>query len=658
MESPPQRRSFRFVCLGLLLITAGLYGRMLQHDFITFDDPDYVTQNAQVQNGLSWRGVVWAFTTGHESNWHPLTWLSHQLDCQLFGVNPAGHHFTSLLLHLANTAFLFAALRRMTGHLWRSAIVAALFAWHPLHIESVAWVAERKDVLCGFFWMLGLWLYAGYARHPNWRSYIAVLGCFAAGLMAKPMMVTFPFVLLLLDYWPLRRIPRPQTNVSAAIDFPVQPWRSLVLEKVPFLLLSAASSYLTVKVQNATGAVVALDKLPIGLRIENAIVSILIYLRRTIWPDDLAVFYPHPHGFPAAVLAGAGLALLAVTGVAVWLRRRQPSLLVGWLWFLGTLFPVIGLVQVGAQGMADRYTYIPLIGIFIAATWGAARLAEISHWPMPILRGSAALALTSCVIATLFQLRYWQDPVTLFRRALAVTPDNFIARGNLGNALDNLGRYEEAAEHLLRSAELEPRVPAAFNNLGRHYERAGDLDKAAEFYQKTLRIQPDFLLGHYNLARMLAARGHWAEAEQHFEESLRQGPENASVHYLLGTVQLRQDKFDVAFTHLQAALRLKPNSPRVLGAVALLRARSSTQELRDLAEAVRLAEQANELTGRSDLELLAILDQVYAEAGRFADAIKLAQEIETFASNLRQKAVAGQAAKRLEFYRAGKPYRE
>lgn len=792
-NSQPNRRVWP-LGLGLALITVALYAAVLGHEFITFDDPDYVTQNPHVQNGLSWHGVTWAFTTGHASNWHPLTWLSHMLDWQLFGQQPAGHHLTSLLLHLASTVLLFTALRRMTGALWRSALVAALFAWHPLHIESVAWVAERKDVLCAFFWMLGLLAYAKYAQRPGWRSFALTLLCFAAGLLSKPMMVTFPCVLLLLDFWPLKRFrlgnAEPTDNAN---ENPSRSIGMLVLEKIPFFLLTIGASIVTFRVQRGTGAVISLELLPLTQRFQNAAVALVGYLRKTLWPHDLAVFYPHPHSFSLWLVAGALLLLLAVTAVAALRWRRQAYLLVGWLWFLGTLFPVIGIVQVGSQGMADRYTYLPLIGVFIAAVWGLTALAD--HWPASrkSLQRLAGVALVGCLIVTSLQLRTWQDSYKLFSHALSVTPDNFLARDNLGTALDKLGRSEEAVEQFQRSAQLEPRAPISFNNLGWHHERAGNLEAAMEYYQTTLRIQPNFFLGHYNIARLLTTQGRLDEATQHYYQCLRLDPHDPGVHYLLGAVLARLNQPDAAMTHFKSALRNKPNYPevesqigglylkygqndaayqhyaravelnpdyaharvklglllaqhghfeeaqkhlthatrleptndaafynlagvfeaqaqlaqavqafakvvelkpadadartrlgdvlaktgqadsalkeyqealrlkpdaaRALGGLAYLRATHPRPELRDSSAAIRLAEQAVALTHRTDLALLAILDQVYAETGRFEDAIKVAQEVQTLALNSKQTAVAEQAAKRLESYRTGKPYR-
>lgn len=794
MDNAQPNRHVRFIMLGLVLLTAAIYSGVIQHEFITFDDPDYVTQNPHVQNGLSWQGVGWAFTTGHASNWHPLTWLSHMLDWELFGDWAGGHHLTSLLLHLINTGLLFAALHRMTGSTWRSAAVAALFAWHPLHIESVAWVAERKDVLCAFFWMLGLLAYTSYARQPTWRRYVITLVCFAAGLLSKPMMVTFPCVLLLLDLWPLNRFRLIHSPPAEAEKLnPAPSWPRLLLEKLPFFLLTVGASLVTFRVQRGTGAVISLDLLPLTQRLQNAVVALAGYLRKTIWPHDLAVFYPHAHSFSVGLVAGALILLAAITVVAAMFWRRQAYLLVGWLWFLGTLFPVIGIVQVGAQGMADRYTYIPLIGVFIALVWGATSL--VSRWPtvrMP-LQSAAAVALAGCLVVTVLQVRTWQNSYRLFSHALSVTPDNFLSRDNLGTALDKLGRSEEAVENFKRSAQLEPRAPYSFNNLGWHYERAGDLAKAMEYYQTTLRIQPNFFLGHYNVARLLTTQGRLEEATQHYQECLRLDPHDPGVHYLLGAVlvQLNQadaalqhfkaalrnkpnypevesqigslyqkfgqneaasqhylraisfnpnyvaprvrlglllarhgqfaeaqahliratqleptndaafynlagvyeaqallpqaaaafakvvelrptdvdararlglvlantGAFETALTHLQAALRVQPDSAPALGGLALLRATNPQAVQRDVPEAIRLAERACELTRRMDPTLLAILDQVYAEAGRFAEAIQVAEAVRTLAGNAGQTNITAQATKRLEAYRAGKPYR-
>lgn len=439
---------------GLALLTLATYLPVLAHGFIRFDDPLYVTRNPWVQAGLTWDGIARAFTTIVASNWHPLTLLSHMLDCELFGMDPMGHHLTSLLLHTASVVLLFEVLRRMTGSVWRSAAVAALFAIHPTHVESVAWIAERKDVLSGFFWMLTLLAWECYVRKPSWQRYAAVALALAAGLLSKPMVVTLPFVLLLLDVWPLNRKVR-------------------VKEKLPLFALAAASCVVTVIAQE--GAIGMASRFPLRLRLANAVLSYVAYLGKTLFPSKLAVFYPMPTEFPVWKVAGAALLLAALTVLAL-LARRYAT--VGWLWFLGTLVPVIGIVQVGGQAMADRYTYLPSIGLFLIAVWGFPRKAV---WI------SILLALAICAR---LQLRHWQDSESLFRHAAAVTEGNFIAHLNLAQIHANRGDRARALEHYRTTLEIRPGMWQAQASLGMTLRRWGRPDKALPHLRNAVRLRP------------------------------------------------------------------------------------------------------------------------------------------------------------------------
>jgi tetratricopeptide (TPR) repeat protein len=555
------------------------------NDFVNYDDPDYVTSNRHVQQGLTAQDVAWAFRTGHASNWHPLTWLSHQLDCQFYGLRPAGHHLTSLLLHAANTALLFLALLRLTGATWRSVIVAALFGLHPLRVESVAWISERKDVLSGAFWMLTLLAYAKYVAESKGQSrrsgvfYSLALISFALGLMSKPMLVTLPCVLLLLDYWPLNRLDRTTA-----------PW--LVLEKVPFVALAMASSVVTFLVQEKGGAVSRLESLPLMARLENALVSYCRYLGKTFWPVDLSVLYPHPGHWPAGAVWLSAAALLVLTAAAILLARRHPYLCVGWLWFIGTLVPVIGLVQVGVQSMADRYTYLPLIGVYIAVVWGASECVAHLSRAQKALAAAAALALLICSALTLRQIGIWKNSESLFRHAVAVTKDNYLAYNNLGFHLSNLGKTEAALEMYRRSIQINPNYDEAQNNIGfalaklgrpleaiPYYEAAlrlrptlaeahnnlgnalselGRLDAAMTEYETTLRLNPDHADAHSNLGIALAMKGLLGEAIGHFEKSLALKPNNSGAHSNLGNAYAVQRKFDEAIREYEAALQLNP----------------------------------------------------------------------------------------------------
>ncbi|NIQ87873.1 MAG: hypothetical protein GWN93_01765, partial [Deltaproteobacteria bacterium] len=405
-----------------------------------------------VHKGLTRESFIWAFTTTDEANWHPLTWLSHMVDCQLYGLNPAGHHLTNVLLHSASTVLLFLILLGMTGSRWRSALVAALFALHPLHVESVAWVAERKDVLSTLFWMLTLWAYLAYTKRPERKRYLLIIVAFTLGLMAKPMLVTLPFVLLLLDYWPLKRIELGQSasglpaanQPSTIAEKPGAQAFRLLLEKTPLFVLTAASSVVTFVVQKSEGAVGALEVYPLKIRVANALVSYVSYIIKMIWPQNLAVFYPHPgQSLPMWQAVAAGILLVLISIAVIRAGRRQPYLPVGWLWYLGTLVPVIGLVQVGAQAMADRYTYVPLIGLFIMAAWGVPELMKKWHHRRVALVVSAALVLFALMTCARLQLRHWKNSIALLSHAHAVTAKSYLVHNNLGSALNELGKYDE-----------------------------------------------------------------------------------------------------------------------------------------------------------------------------------------------------------------------
>ncbi len=453
------------VCLLLLSVTLAVYWQIGDHQFTNYDDTLYVTDNPHVKPGLAGGSVIWAFTATEEANWHPLTWLSHMVDCQLFGLRPRGHFLTSLFLHLANVLLLFAVLKRMTGALWRSAFVSALFALHPLHVESVAWVAERKDVLSTLFWLLTMLAYARYVERPTRARYVLTLVAFTLGLMAKPMLVTLPFVLLLLDYWPLDRMayggkgddPPKRTRKRTHSCEQRLPLSRLVWEKIPFFALAAISSVVTFSFQQRAGAMADMEIFPLSSRIANALVSYLRYMGKIIWPSDLAVLYPHPGtSLPLWWGAAAGLALLGLSILVVLVIRRRPYLAVGWLWYVGTLVPVIGLVQVGVQAYADRYTYVPLIGLFIMIAWGVPDL--VGRWAqtrtvLAVLAATALAALTAC---TWIQLGYWKDSVSLFTHTLQVTTKNYVAHNNLGNALADRGEVEAAISQYTEALRIKP----------------------------------------------------------------------------------------------------------------------------------------------------------------------------------------------------------
>jgi cytochrome c-type biogenesis protein CcmH/NrfG len=540
------------IAVLLVLVTIAIYWPVTRYDFINLDDSVYVTENPHVQGGLNWEGVEWAFCEPLGCNWHPLTVLSHMLDCQLFGLKPWGHHLVSILLHTLDTVLVFLFLRSMTGAIWRSVLVAALFGLHPLHVESVAWVAERKDVLSTLFWLLTLWAYTKYVEAAEVRKsksgmwYGAALAMFVLGLMSKPMVVTLPFVLLLLDYWPLERF-KPGCA------------RQLTTEKIPFFALASAASVVAFMAQKHGGAVAAVEKWPIGLRSGNALISYCRYLGKLFWPADLAVFYPHPGYWPMGKVLLAGVLIAGISVIVFVKRRRYPFLLMGWLWFCGTLVPVIGLVQVGEQAIADRYTYIPSLGVLILTIWGVYELTR--RWRYQVIVSSAAgsAAIVLCIGLTRQQLGHWKDSETLFSHALQVTENNYIAYGCLGNALLTKGQIDEAISQLQEAIRLKPDYSYARNNLGIAFATKGQIDEAISQYQEVIRLKPDYAEAHNNLGKALARKGRTDEAISQFQEAIRLKLDDAKAHYNLGDALARKVQTEEAISQFQEAIRLKPD---------------------------------------------------------------------------------------------------
>jgi Tfp pilus assembly protein PilF len=646
-----------FICWLLTVVTFAVFGAVIGYDFVDLDDYGYILENPHVQAGLNGNDVLWAFRTGLGGNWHPLTWLSWMLDVQLFGMSPGGFHLTNLALHAANAVLLFLVLRLLTGAHWRSAAVAALFAWHPLHVESVAWIAERKDVLSTLFWMLTLWAYARYAHkgragsplpaavadtsgaHGVTRPAIEIearapgyywlsLLFFACGLMSKPMLVTLPFVLLLLDYWPLQRfqLPVPPWRRST-FNFQLPTFRRLLFEKLPFFALSAIVSLVTFLVQKGAGAVAPIGGLPFTARIGNALVSYARYLGKTFWPVELATPYPHPTYWPAAEVILAAMLVTGLTVVVLWLSRRWPFLVTGWFWFFGMLIPVIGLVQVGGQSMADRYTYVPLIGLFIVLVWGAN--VTLAAWLQPRARAitSGAVAaglLVACAARSADQLSFWRDGGSLFLHALAVTKNNDIAHDKLAHYLLGVGRLGDAETHYRASLRLKPGVADSYGNLGVTLARQGRLAEAIVQFQLALQHEPKSAEAHANLGRACAAQGQIEAAIQHHRE----------------------------------ALRLRPDWPEALNNLAWILATHPEAQHRNGAEATRLAARAVELTNQQDAGKLDTLAAAYAEAGRFAEAVETARRAMAAAMSAGQKELAGQIAPRLKLYQDQRTYRQ
>ena len=553
-----QRKSLT-ICLLLIATTLLVFWQVQDYDFVNIDDPHYVSDNPFVKRGLTRASFIWAFTTTHAANWHPLTWLSHMLDYQVYGLNPGGHHLTSMLLHLANAVLLFLVLNRMTGTLWRSGFVAALFAIHPLHVESVAWISERKDVLSTFFWILTMWMYFRYAKRPNFFRYLLALFAFALGLMAKPMLVTLPCVLLLLDYWPLRRFrPGETAAITPAAKEQGAPFFYLLLEKIPFFALSAASSIVTFLVQRSGGAV-TVDIYPLNIRIANALISYVSYMGKMIWPRGLVVFYLHPgKSLPVWYAVVAGLVLVCLSIAFMRAARSRPYLAVGWLWYLGTLVPVIGLVQVGMQAMADRYTYVPLIGLFIICVWGVFDLVKGWRHGKVLLALSAGLLLLALTTCTWLQVRHWQNSATLFQHALTMNAENYVAHNNLGAALIEQGKIEEGISHYTKALEINPNYWLAYSNLGGYLVGQGKAEEAMHHCSEAVRLNPNSPEAQSNLGLALARQGRFEEAVVHYSAALRLRPEYAHAHRNLGLALERLGRLEEASSHYSKAVLFKP----------------------------------------------------------------------------------------------------
>ena len=690
----------RLIALLLALVTLLVYLPVADHGFSIFDDPDYVTENHIVQKGLTWAGLQWALTTWHASNWHPLTWLSHMLDCELFGLNAGAHHLVNVLLHVANTVLLFGLLLRLTNALWPGAVIAALFAWCPLHVESVAWISERKDVLSTFFALLSLlayvkavtgdrWQVAGtnfspppVTRHPS-RFHWLALFFFALSLMAKPMLVTLPFVMLLLDYWPLGRF-----NIEGS-RFRVQ---ALLLEKWPFLALAAASCVITFLAQQRGGMVVSLERIPLLYRLENVPLAYARYLLKALWPVHLAIFYPLPKTVSPLAAFGAAAVLASITAAGWRGRKRCPYGLVGWLWFLGTLVPVIGLVQVGFAAMSDRYTYFPLIGMFIALTFairdGADRLQ-----PSPlVLTAAAVLILGGYVALTENQLRHWRDDESLFSHAVRVTRDNEPAHLCLGQVYEMQGRNADALSEYQIGLKLNPYRVKTYSNVAHLLAVTGQTNAALAELQLALRLFPEDAPTHDSLANLLADSGQANQALAEFREAVRINPNDAALQNNLGAMLAQLGRFDEAMEHYAAAARLDPadwrapyltgkallkqgrdreaipcfrqalqidpDNLQVLVYLAQVLASDENPEIRDGHQAFELASRANDLAGGTGAAMLDALGMACAELGHFDDAQRAAQEALRLTQAGGMTNDAAEVQQRLQLYEDRQPFRQ
>jgi tetratricopeptide (TPR) repeat protein len=632
----------RRVLIGVYLLLAALtwavFGQTLGHQFVEYDDQNYVYENPEITAGLTIDGFIGAFAHPHARNWHPLTTISHMLDCQLFGLNPAGHHLTSVLLHMAAVLLLFSALWSMTGMPWRSAFVAAIFAIHPLRVESVAWVAERKDVLSALLCMLTLGAYTRYAHEPSLKRYLWTASFFALGLMSKATLITLPLVLLVLDYWPLARCRGPvpaqvnEQNLSGKESlFSSQ---RLIAEKIPLLFFSLLAAIATLVAQRQT--VSYGDQLPLTWRLNNGLVSCVVYIAQMIWPAKLAVFYPHAaESLPFWEITLAVFFFAAITAMAFAFRKARPYLIVGWSWYLIFLIPVIGVIQVGLQARADRYTYLSQIGLYVALTWAAADLSIFSKRRRPLLACLAIAAIGILAWRGWIQTSYWNNTESLWNHTIAVTSDNDLAHNNVAALLMRRGEIDDAISHYEQALKSHPHhreahyylsIALLHNNLANALARKGRVDDAIVHYRKAVELKDDFADAHSNLAAMLARKGQTGEALAHYEKATVIAPEDAGSHQRLASMLLKAGREEEAIAHYRRALEIEPGSIVALNGLAWSLATSRDATLRNGREAVALAEKASQLRdGKDNPIVLRTLAASYAESGRFLEAVSVAE---------------------------------
>lgn len=624
--------------LALILVAAAwaVYWPVKDHEFVNFDDGEYITENWVIQKGLNRESVAWAFTTTFPTYWHPLTWLSIMADVELFGLEPGRHHLSNVFLHTINSLLLFFILLRMTGAVWRSFWVALLFALHPLHVESVAWATARKDVLSTFFLFLTIWAYYGYTKKQTVKRYVLVIVLYSLGLMSKPMLVTLPFMLLLMDFWPLGRLhlqepaspKKKRGKRPAAVDRPGTPAFSLVLEKLPFLGLALICTLAVSFLRTAGEPFLGFDLRPLTLRMANALVSYVGYLFQMIWPMNLSVYYPFPISLPTWQVAGSALVLVLVSLLAIRSAPRRPYFLVGWLWYLVTFFPVIGLVQWGLwPATADRFTYVPLIGIFLIVAWGIPEITERWERRNAILAASSGAAVLYFSAFTWFQLSHWQNSITLFTRALEVTDNNYIAHNNLGVALKEKGEVDSAVRHYKESLRIFPFFSLAHANLGNALRGQGKVNEAIVHYQEALKARPKDEVAHHNLGIALAMKGQLKEAIFHFQESIRVYPYHPGTHLNLGLALAKQERMDEAIACFLEGIRLKPAYPEALFSLGV--AIDSQGKLEEAVSYYRKALELKAKDGHIHYSLgmaLARKGEIEKAARHFSEAVRLKPE--------------------------------
>ncbi len=640
------------ICLALAAVTIAIYIQVTSFDFVNFDDPAYVYENDVVQQGLTWPGIVWAFAREHASNWHPLTWMSHMVDCQLYDLKAGGHHLTNVIFHTLTGVLLFLFLNRVTRAMWRSAFVAALFLWHPMHVESVAWISERKDVLSALFFVLTL---MSYARHAETKSHSFTyplthsLIFFTLGLLAKSMLVTLPFILLLLDIWPLQRFTSNKQN-----------WPALIREKIPFFILALAFSIVTFAAQHTSGAIAPLDQLPFIDRLGNSLLSYALYVEKLFWPADLTFFYPFPKPVPWTFVFPAIIMLLFVSMLVVGGFRKFPWATIGWFWFIGMLFPVIGIVQVGRQAMADRYSYLPSIGLFIAVTWSIYDLVGRSlrerRNAKTILAVVAILISATFAVAAYKQISTWRNSATLAEHALAVDPQNAYVRQNLGMYWFRHGRPDLALQLLQEADEMNPGDPGGLNALGWVLMTQGKIADAKEKFREILRVNPQDAQALGTLGTLAMREGRINEGLDLLRKSVAARPTASEYRFELAHALVMANQLQEAVTEYRTVLKNDPAFLPALRELAWLLATCPQPQLRNGAEAVQLAERACRITKYQDPQCLNVLDAAYAEAGRFPDAIATAEKARQLYIEKRDTNSAAQTSGRISLYQQSKPF--
>ena len=693
-----QRQVLFLISIALVAATFVAYEPIRHNGFVNYDDDRYITDNPDVSGGITRDSVIRAFTQSHYYMWHPLTTISHMLDCQFFGLNPLGHHLISVLFHTVNSLLLFWILFNITGAVWPSVLVAAIFALHPVQVESVAWAAERKTAVSGLFWFLTVAVYTWYTKRAGTGRYILLFGVYALCIMTKPVVVTLPLVLLLLDYWPLGRLKfgrQIETQKSKASDLQRLSAGRLIAEKIPLLALSIVLGVITVIVQHRGETIASLEKIPLDYRINNMFLSYISYIGKTIWPSRLAVFYPPPlENLSVTTAVVCSLLFFLLTAIGIYIGRRRKYIAVGWLWFVGTLVPVIGLVQSGSQAMADRYMYVPILGLLIIIVWSVKELiAYQSRWRY-IAVVTSVVVLSSLVILTRMQVRHWQNGLTLFVHALKVTENNDLAESGYALALAANGRFDEAESHMRRAVRINPN-PTFFDDrisLGFILLQQGKLNEAIARLNEVIKGKPDSAMVHYFLAvalgkqkkyddaiksltntlkldpnypeaskmmgSLLLATGKLNEAVPYLNESLRTDANQVEIYKSLGLAYNQLGKHEQAVQVWTRALELQPDNVEFLNNLAWMLATVGDISSQDAAKAVELAERACERIGYKEPAILDTLAVAYASAGRFNDAVTMAQRAIDGAKAGGQDELAGQIQKRMELYRAGQPYRQ